>query len=231
MRDMTTLAGLAALVAAAGIASGGMGGGGGQMLTIADSAEDYNGNQGENGWFYGYYDGDAGAGSWTPEDFELMNIYDEDSDRWWVDNSSGGPLTLIDSQFMHPNAFISTSMDSTLQWAVRRWVSDLDGPINIHVDMARANAEFAGDGVKLRVFVDGVQQLAIEMFANNDAGIAFDLSASVAQGSVIDFAIDPIGNAIFDATDFHAIITSNVPGPSVLASLGLAGLLAGRRRR
>ena len=160
-----------------------------------------------------------------------MNIYDEDNDRWWVDNSSGGPLTLIDAEVMHPNAFIVPSLDSTVQWSVRRWVSDLDGPINIHVDMSRNNPEFAGDGVKLRVFVDGVQQLAIELFANNEAGIAFDLSAAVAQGSVIDFAIDPIGNAAFDATRFHALITSNVPGPSALAALGRAGLFAGRRRR
>lgn len=231
MRDYITGASAAAMLLLASGAQAGLGDDGQFTLVIANSAEDFGGNQGENGWFYGFYDGNAGDDSFTPEDFELMNVYDESQDRWWVDNSAGGPLTLIDGQFMHPNAFIVPDQDDTLQWAVRRWVSTTSGEVNIDVDFARGNPEFAGDGFILRMFIDGVQTLAVEMFADNDAGISFDLATNVVEGSVIDFAIDPIGNALSDAVIFQAEITQVVPAPGVLAGLGLGVMAFGRRRR
>ncbi|MEM9372734.1 MAG: hypothetical protein AAGA55_03745 [Planctomycetota bacterium] len=231
MRDNFTGASLAAVLLLAGGAQAGIGDDGQTTFVLANSADDFGGNQGENGWFYGFYDGNAGDDSFTPADFELMNVFDESIDRWWVDNSPTGPLTLIDAQFMHPNAFINSDLNDDVQWSVRRWVSSVDGEVNIAVDFSRGNPEFAGDGFILRMFIDGVQTLAVEMFPDNDAGIAFDLTTDVAQGSVIDFAIDPIGDALFDAVVFEAEITSVVPGPGVLAGLGLAGLALGRRRR
>lgn len=231
MRDYITGASVAAMLLLAGGAQAGLGGGGDTTLVLANSAEDFGGNQGENGWFYGFYDGNAGDDSFTPADFELMNVYDEGSQRWWVDNTDGGPLTLIDAQFMHPNAFITPNSDDSLEWAVRRWVSTTSGEINIDVDFARGNPEFAGDGFILRMFIDGVQTLAVEMFADNDAGIGFDLTTDVAEGSVIDFAIDPIGNALSDAVIFQAEITTVIPAPGVLAGLGLGCMAFGRRRR
>ncbi len=231
MRDHTTWASAAAVLLLAGGVQAGLGDDGQFTLVIANSADDFGGNQGENGWFYGFYDGNAGDDSFTADDFELMNIFDEDSQRWWVDDTDGGPLTLIDSQFMHPNAFIAPSIDDKLEWAVRRWVSTTSGEININVDFARGNPEFAGDGFILRMFIDGVQTLAVEMFADNDAGIALDLTTNVVEGSVIDFAIDPIGNAISDAVVFQAEITQVVPAPGLLAGLGLGVMAFGRRRR
>jgi hypothetical protein len=231
MRDYILGSSVAAVLLLAGGAQAGLGDDGTTTLVLANSAGDFGGNQGENGWFFGFYDGEAGAGSWTPSDFELMNIYREGEQRWWVNNSSDGQLTLIDAEFMHPNAFLGPDRDSTLHWSVRRWVSDFDGEVSINVDIARANPEFLGDGIKLRVFIDGVQTLAVEMFANNDAGISFDLATAVAAGSVIDFAIDPIDTALFDAVRFEAEITTVIPTPGVFAGLGVAGLVFGRRRR
>lgn len=232
MRDAIKIAGAVALTTLSGTAFGGVSNGDGPSFVVADSAEDFGGNQGENGWFYGYYDGDAGSGSWKPADFELMNVYEEGLSRWWVDNSDSGPLTLIDAVYMHPNASLgNTPRIADVQWSVRRWVSTVDGPVNLHVDLSRGNPEFAGDGIKLHVFIDGVQSLVVELFANNDAGLSFDLAGLVEQGSVIDFAIDPIGDAVFDAVQFHAVITSSVPTPGAMALVGLGGLVAGRRRR
>lgn len=230
MRDVI-LTGAAALMMSVGTAHAGIGDGGDTTLVLADSLADFGGNQGENGWFYGYYDGDVGSASFTPDDFELMNLYDAGMQRWLVDDSDDGPLTLIDAQFMHPNGDLPGSRDTSEQWSVRRWVSGTDADVNINVDLSRANPEFAGDGIVLRLFIDGVQTLAVELFANNDAGLSFDLATTVQAGSVIDFAVDPIENALFDAVRFDAVITTVVPGPSVLAGLGLGVLCFGRRRR
>jgi len=232
MREHITGTCVAAIMLLAGGAQGGLGDDGQTTLVLADSVDDYAGDQGENGWFYGYYDGDAGADSFQPGDFELMNIYDEGAERWWADGTDEGPITLIDAEFMHPNAYLSDLRDPSEQWAVRRWISGMDASeVNISVDLSRANPEFAGDGVVLRVFIDGLETLAVELFANNDAGLSFDLTTAVSEGTVIDFAIDPIGDALFDAVRIGAEITTVVPTPGVLAGFGLAGLLAGRRRR
>lgn len=231
MRDVV-IAGAAALLMSVGTAQAGIGGGGDTTLVLADSMADFGGNQGENGWFYGYYDGDVGDASFTPDDFEIMNVYDEGNDRWWVDDSSDGPITLIDAQFMHPNAFLDGVRDASEQWSVRRWVSGVEAEeVTISANLSRANPEFAGDGIVLRMFIDGVQTLAVELFADNDAGLSFDLTTSVSEGSVIDFAIDPIENALFDAVRFDAIITTIVPAPGALAALGFGAMCLGRRRR
>lgn len=230
MRDVI-LTGAAALMMSVGTAHAGMGDGGGTILVLADSLADYGGNQGENGWFYGYYDGDVGSASFTPDDFELMNVYDDGMQRWMVDNADGGPITLIDAQFMHPNHSGIGDRDNSEQWSVRRWVSSTTADINVNVNLSRGNPEFAGDGIVLRMFIDGVQTLAVELFADNDAGLSFNLATSVEEGSVIDFAVDPIENALFDAVRFDAVISTVVPAPGALAGLGLGVICFGRRRR
>ncbi|MFK7882636.1 MAG: PEP-CTERM sorting domain-containing protein [Phycisphaerales bacterium] len=229
MRDVV-IAGAAALLMSVGTAQAGLGDGGDTTLVLADSMADFGGNQGENGWFYGFYDGNVDA-AFTPDDFELMNVYDDGNDRWWADDSSDGPITLIDAVFMHPNSFLDDQRDSSEQWSVRRWVSGVSADVNINVNLSRANPEFAGDGVVLRMFIDGVQTLAVELFADNDAGLSFDLSTTVAEGSVIDFAVDPIENALFDAVRFDTVITTIVPAPTALATLGFGMMCFGRRRR
>jgi hypothetical protein len=219
-----TAVGAVALLA--GAAAAGMSGGG---FKVADSFEDYNGNQGENGWSYGYYDGNVDA-AYTPADFELMTNWDQANQRWWVDNAPGGSLTLIDSVYMHPWSF-ATEGEGSDQWAVRRWTSSIDGPVAIDVSMLRGNSEILGDGVRLHVFVDGVKQAILGLDVANQSGVSLTLFQNIGVGSVIDFAIDPIDNAFFDAVEFNAVIMSNVPSPASLALLGMGALAMGKRRR
>lgn len=228
MRDAITLTSVAALAIGAAPVIAGIGDpGDGTKIKIADSLEDYGGNQGENGWFYGYYDGDVPL-AYTPSDFEMMNIYDETLGRWWVDNSPDGVLTLIDANLMHPAA----GPQGMEHWAVRRWVSSFEGAIEISVDMARGpSAGNSGDGVRLHVFIDGVERLITTLTPNNSDGLTFLLFESVQEGSTIDFAIDPIGDQLFDGTRFNASISGIVPSPSSVALLGAGVLAVSRRRR
>ncbi len=45
---------------------------------VADSAAEFSGTQGQNGWNYGYYDGDS-ASPFTPTDFEEFPLFISDN--------------------------------------------------------------------------------------------------------------------------------------------------------
>lgn len=224
MRDAKMMMAVGAVAMMAGAASAGL-----ASFKIADSFEDYNGNQGENGWNYGFYDGNVEA-AYTPADFELMTNWDQTNERWWVDTTPGGSLTLIDSVYMHPWSF-ATESEGSDQWAVRRWTSSINGPVEIDINMVRGNAETLGDGVRLHVFVDGVKQAVLGLNATNTSGVSLMLFQNISAGTVIDFAIDPVNNAFFDAIEFNAVISSTVPSPASLALLGMGVLAMGKRRR
>lgn len=226
MRDAKILTAVGVTALLAGSASAGL------SSKVADSFEDFQGSQGENGWFYGYYDANA-SNPFTPDSFELMTDWDPVNNRWWADSDSSSNLTLIDAQFMHPTLRGDGSGNLTNQWSVRRWVSNIDGPVSIQMDLSLFNAlgEPRADGVRLHVFVDGEKRLVSTLNPDNPTSLELDLFESIAHGSVIDFAIDPIENSSFDAVEFSAVIMSIVPTPASLALLGFGGLVfAGRRR-
>jgi hypothetical protein len=224
MRDAKMMWAVGAVAMMAGATSAGLAG-----FKIADSFEDFNGNQGENGWTYGYYNGNVGA-AYTPADFELMTTWDASNNRWWVENTPGGALTLVDSVFMHSWVF-ATEGQGNEQWAVRRWTSNINGPVEIDISMRRGPSNALGDGVRLHVFVDGVKQAVLGLNPANPSGVSLMLFQNISAGSVIDFALDPIDNALFDGTQFNAVIMSTVPTPASLALLGMGVLALGKRRR
>ena len=226
MRDTKILTAMSAVALLAGAASAGT------SFKVADSFEDFQGAQGENGWFYGYYDSTA-QDPFTPDTFELMTDWDPVNNRWWADNASSSNLTLIDADFMHPTFRGDGFGNLTHQWSVRRWVSNINGPVMIQMDLSLFNAlgQPQADGVRLHVFVDGERRLVSTLNPANPTSLELELFESIAEGSVIDFAIDPIGNSSYDAVEFSAVIMSTVPSPASLALLGFGALaLSGRRR-
>lgn len=226
MRYMSLFAGVAASALLAAPALAGIVGP--ETFKIADSTIDFAGNQGENGWLYGYYDADV-PNAFTPDDFELMNDYDSTAQRWWASQDS--TLTLIDANFMHSYVVNGPEGNTNEQWAVRRWVNDASGMLEINIDMARGADNMLGDGVRLHVYIDGVRRLVADLLPGNSAGLSFMLYEDVREGAVIDFALDGGDNALFDGTEFHAEIMRVVPSPASFALLGLGGLVAVRRRR
>lgn len=206
-------AAIAAVVAASGVASADM---------LADSALDFSGAQGANSWFYGYYDN----GAFTPISYADMTVFSGNSWR----ESMNQTWTFVKGDTMHGNA-AGTSRSSTEQAAVRRWVSDFDGQIELTGEIAHAYSEARGDGTTAKIFVDGQLVYSFDVAAGDSLGTSYSVLATVSQGSTVDFVLESGATANYDTTRFTSQITSAVPAPASAALLGLGGLVATRRRR
>jgi len=94
---------------------------------IADSVAEFSGVQGQDGWYYGYNDGDSDS-PWSSADFELMmdyspSLWSVDLDLYW---------TQIGSSYCHPNGEITSGGKLPVEhWVVRRWISDVSGEIRL----------------------------------------------------------------------------------------------------
>lgn len=217
-KRMSVLVFVAGLVSIAGPAS---------ATLIADSVADFSDTQGQNGWYYGFYDFSTPRDITAPHDFHEMTEFD--GARWW--NDSTKYWTMIGPFGAHGNGTVTSgAFISVEQWAVRRWVSSFDGIVGLDVLFSKINANAAGNGVTGRIFVDGVQIWSQFLAATDNVGMAPHLELSIATGTIIDFVLDPFeGNDWADNTRFTAAITA-VPAPGLAGLMG-AGILAAARRR
>jgi hypothetical protein len=91
-------------------------------------------------------------------------------------------------------------------WPVRRWISDIDGQVRITGTVRRGAG---GDGARALILSDGTEIFATEVGGpNGQTALSYEVLATVARGTVIDFAVTP-GPGIdinFDATAFTAVI-------------------------
>ena len=194
---------------------------------IANSVTEFSGVQGQDNWFYGYY-----AGPFTPAGFQLMGIFDPLAPNWYVDNDPPSPFfwTHLNSIAGHPNGTITSGgRDQVEHWAVRRWVSEVDGVITITGTIADLNPNPFGNGVIGHIFVGGTEVFTAVINEGDTAGVNYSVTVPVSVGTAVDFAIDP--RLSFDGTDyslFTAVVdftpTGVVPEPSSLALLGTATL-------
>jgi hypothetical protein len=181
---------------------------------VADSQADWStsGTQGENGWIYGVVDVRANLASPTsyvydPDHFlEFLNdgsgVVSADqaiggwaagTNHWngtiWDLLNNGvvfhGPWTEVSRTGGHPAA--NAQGDPEVHWAMRRWVSDVAG--NVEITGTASNGG-AGDGVRCRIFNNGVQ---IGNFLTDGTAVSYNVQTTVSVGSLIDFAMDPDG--------------------------------------
>jgi hypothetical protein len=208
---------------------------------VADSVAEFSGTQGANGWYYGYYDGDL-----TPSTFKLMPDFDPNSvgsterstgffdppGMWSVDWEVGGYWTCLWTKGGVPNGTDGNwGRQPVEQWAVRRWVSDVAGPVSV----SGLIAPYQSGWMMTYVFVDGTQVFG-QQVPLSETPYSFDTTVSV--GSTVDFVIAPRNHSeVNGTTEFTAVVTSEsgaVPEPSTLAmwsGLGAMGLIASWRRR
>ena len=187
-----------------------------ELEVVTDSMADWSvdGVQGENGWHYGYYDQredvENGNGVYNADDFiEFTNDAGPgggpvapDGNHWsgtkWdlLDNglTGFGPWTEITCAGGHPAGNGQT--DNAVHWAIRRWVSDMEG--DAHIECYVKNVSPNGDGTVARVFHNDEQ---IHAEVTDGFSIRFSLDVTLAKGDTLDFAIDPDGGGNLDPTD------------------------------
>ncbi|WP_242049318.1 LamG-like jellyroll fold domain-containing protein [Aulosira sp. FACHB-615] len=165
---------------------------------IANSQTEFSGLQGDKNWYYGYYDG-----PFTSSDFQQMTQF---SGAWFT--QYGTYWTFISANGGHPNGVITGGERTPVeQWAVRRWVSEIDGEIQIYGNLAKA--DLGGNGVIGHIFVDGVEVWSQSLAGTDGTGVNYQIKTKVKLNSVVDFAIDPKdANDGGDSTSFTARINT-----------------------
>ncbi|MBD2845477.1 hypothetical protein IDH44_09780 [Paenibacillus sp. IB182496] len=151
---------------------------------VADSFLSFTGEQGENGWQYGYYDEDV---------FQPMHYTPEFTWNWqW---QGGADETLKVTQ---PGGYPSRVTADTP--AVRRWTSSVEGEVNVQglIGPSELNYSIRVDGTT--VFDQTLQAVQYD---------SYDATFTVEEGSFVDFVIQhPNGqiNLKSDKTVFTARI-------------------------
>ncbi len=226
---------------------------------FANSISDFSNVQGQNGWFYGFFNqGVDGSTPYDPVvDFKNFSTYGVvGPDVWGASDAQVGAQNNdylgLGAATGHPTGLAPPDTQDRIIWAVRRYVSEIDGAIDIAIDLRKENLNANGGGVTGRVFVDGVEIFNRLIMATDGIGVQRTLVVPhVGVGSLIDFAIDPLGvlprdsngdlignDGIYspraDGTFFSAVISPHaVPvAPTFLLMIGgLMGLVASRGYR
>ena len=188
---------------------------------IADSVNEFSGTQGQNNWYYGYYDRTHDLdGIYNPvSDFQLMTEFQNintyfGSQIWsvnWANWGPGGYWTSLGAVGGHPNGLNQNSGRlPAVQWSIRRWVSEVAGPITIS-----GTFKSLGCGnITGYIIIDGVQIWSQNVSCL--AGVNYTFDAAVQVGSTVDFVITPGQNDVDvnDSTEFTATIKAiNVNTP------------------
>jgi hypothetical protein len=188
----------------------------------ADSVAEFSGNQGQNNWYYGIYNktvdsagGDPGYQDYDFIDFQPGVPTGADAPRFgfngiWDYVGPGGPInppwTEINANGGHPNGNNNAGTVGS-HWAVRRYVSEVTGPVTISGMLSTSAA--CGDGTTPRIFVNGTQIFSQNVFGS---GGNYQVDTNLNAGDFVDFAIDsgPSGDDPCDGTVFTAKVSDKV---------------------
>lgn len=186
-------------------------------IVVADSQAEFSGTQGANGWSYRY---DV---SWAKGEYGA-SAYNPTGDMWGYGSAGaweGGADERIIKEGQHPGY---SGSDPVL--AIRRWTSDVAGPVTISGALAKLDTR-GGDGVDCSIWVNTTQVYQCGLAGTDGVGVSYSFSTNLSVGDTVDFVVDPRTWHGNDATMFTATI-SQVPEPGTLTVLGagLLGLLA-----
>lgn len=164
---------------------------------LADSAAGFSNQQGGLGWHYGVFLGDSTV--FQP----LPGVRVTDWKEEWTGLYGSISITDIDQ---HPSRTENTPVS-----AVRRWVSNHSGPVHLAGRFRLLSTQ--GDGVRVRVLIDGQTVYAANLGTSTSIVGTFDFQHALRSGSTVDFAVDPgaAGNIGFDSTLVTAAIETAQP--------------------
>ncbi len=193
--------------------------GAGTEVDLADSVQDWSasGTQGENSWYYGYYNRTADAGGdYETGDFVQFPDHYFAGVVWdWPDGNP--PNTLIGQQNMHPNGLNAGGAE---HWVIRRYVSEGSGSLEVTWTLRKSGLALGGNGVTGHVFHNG-EEVDVVTIANSDTtGVTRVVTIDGVQaGDAVDFVVDPRGtdSLPFD-TDDTVRLTASIRGISGIAS-------------
>ena len=180
------------------------------VALAADSAAEFSGNQGQDGWHYGYYnkttDGDATYDANT--DFNTTDLNWTFGGSWTV-GPGDPPWTTLGAIDIHPNS-------GPEHWPVRRWVSEVSGPVSVFWHFGKANPN--GAGSTILVMQNGVVKDSAAIPGWDKGGVSRVLNLNVQAGDKIDFAQTPVGpggetDDGSDGSTFNARIFTNSYNP------------------
>ena len=183
---------------------------------VADSVSGFSGEQGANGWSYGYWDrtADPDKNYTQTTDFQLLTHFGTDPINRLSGRSeftTGKLWNLQDGQYYtslwaeggQPHGTMRLRAYAQVeQWAVRRWVSTVNGSITIsgHAGKVMPWGENWGGGCQALIVVDGKTVFSAPM---DNRGKDYSVTVTVGIGSPVDFLIGPgpsIGVTKFTAT-------------------------------
>ncbi len=165
---------------------------------VANSVTDWgSAAQGENGWFYGYYNETADAdGTYSPgSDFNNTDPnWTFQGGSWQLgadgDPAANPPWDTIGQTEWHPNG---DNQPQGVHWVIKRWVSDVDGDLHAQVQFGKQNVN-SGNGTTLRVLHNGTEVFSHTVAFNDGTGIDTAIPLpDVFVGDTIEFALDPLG--------------------------------------
>ncbi len=193
-------------------------------VTNANSVTEFSGVQGQNNWWYGYWDKDAdangqysdadfvafpsGGGGWNPGNYWTGSIWD-----WFAGDP---PFTQLTSQGGRPSAENGIT-SRPVHWAVRRYVNEFDGPITISGTITHTSdwvyvtqTGVAGTGL-LYLYLDG-------------GGEGYIDDVKVVLGSVPESGANLITNGDFETGAITPwTTTANTAGSAVTTAFKHAG--------
>eukprot|EP00210_Caulerpa_lentillifera_P009618 g9175.t1 len=179
-------------------------------LIAADSRADFSTIQGENNWYYGYYNGPFDSSDFVEMTEIAVNSLGEQF--WRIDSSI---LTKLYEYGGHASATQPNGPPlRENQWAVRRWISEVEGNVIIEGRLADLHGLSGnnGNGVAGHIFVDGKEVWSGSVENADFDGINYSINVSLEKGSVVDFAIDSLGNDWSDTTLFTSTIFTDDVG-------------------
>jgi len=163
------------------------------LTLIAYGLSGFTDTQGKCGFRYGYV-----APATSPAFLDMMQ-YDG---AWHVQD--GTYWTYMNGITMHPNGTTTSGGRLPVEhWAVRRWISNVNALVHIAgVVKKAAGAGGLGNGTIARIVVGGTNKI-FEHTITDETGMTFDVTATLAIDTTIDFVIDPnMGDDGTDSTDF-----------------------------
>ncbi len=181
---------------------------------LFDSVEEFSVTQGQDNWFYGYYDGDS-AFPFTSSDFEEMPQA-INGNQWIIHRGDpSGYWTSLYATGGHPNGPNSNYYRGTEHWTVRRWVSDMNGTISIEGNASKSSR--IGDGTICKILVNDDTVYSKHIYGSEAGGVDYSIEVEIHVGDTLDFAIQPGANDLYDSTRFTAIGTrdSSVEQPEI----------------